>query len=121
MNKIGEIINLNEAITVKNIYTYIKNNSSQTNPLTEAQIKKKFKLTNEEFRHLFNLMISKYNLPLRYDFRDTIKDKEFGKTLCHFCKEVHGTFRIMEKNINPKGSRVSGLFVCDKCYNNMIK
>lgn len=113
-------INLNEAIIVKKIYKYIKTNSSQTKPLTEAQIKRKFKLTNEEFRHYFNLMISKYNLPLRYKFT-TIKDKKFGKTLCHFCKKVHGTFRIMEKNINPKGSKISGLFVCDKCYNNMIK
>lgn len=111
---------MNEAQIIKKIYRFIQKNSSENKPIKEKELMRKFNLSKKEFNHYFHLMIYKYNLPLMYKF-DTIKDKKNMKTLCHFCKKVHGTFRIMEKKANIKGTEIKGLFVCDECYNKILK
>lgn len=110
---------MNEAQIIKKIYRFIQKHTSDKKPIKEKELMKKFNLTKKEFNHYFHLMIYKYNLPLKFKFT-TIKDEKNKKTICHFCKKVHGTFRIMEKKANIKGTEIGGLFVCDICYNRII-
>jgi len=110
---------LNEIQIIRKIYKYIQKSASEKRPLKEKELMKRFKLTRQEFKHYFHLMLYKYNLPLKFKF-DTIKDEKNKKTICHFCKRVHGTFRIMERKTNIKGTEIHGLFVCDNCYNKIV-
>ena len=112
--------NLKEITLIKKIYSFIQSNTKRNIPTSYKTIAKRFNLRIEEVKHFIHLMLYKYKLPLFFKF-DTIIDDRTGKTLCHFCKQEHGKFRLIDKEMNSNGTFLKGIFVCDKCYYKIIK
>lgn len=114
--------NIEEVNFIKEIYKFIRQNTKNNIPTSFKLIAEKFNFEIAQAKHFVHLLHYKYDLPILLKFR-TIKDEKTNKTLCHFCKKVHGISRLIksEIEITTEGTKLPVVFVCDNCYEKIIK